>query len=84
MIQYKIKNGESDIVYKPPRTFLSMNCRPNFTALTIHGETRRYSRRQETYKLLKHKAFQAGIVVKERPAPSPKNPNWISCLPHYT
>ena len=49
MIRYKIKNGGSDIVDKPPRTFLSKNCRPNFTASTIHGETRRYSRRQETY-----------------------------------
>ena len=48
IIRSKIKNGRSDIVFTHQRTFLPMNCIPNFIAITIPEETR-YSSRQQTY-----------------------------------
>ena len=60
----KIKNVISGIICTHQYTFLSMNCIPNFIAITIPEEIRRHSWKQQTYQLLKCKAFRTSVWVK--------------------
>ena len=64
IIWTKIKNVISGIICTHQYTFLSMNCIANFIAITIPEETRRHSWKQQTYQLLKCKAFRTSVWVK--------------------
>ena len=67
-------------------TFLSIKCIPNFIAIAIPEKTRRHSRRQGIYKLLKLRAFQASIGLKNaiffRLCPDPSLLHRCPALPH--
>ena len=64
IIRNKIKKWRTHVNINAHFWIESMNCIPNFIAITMPEETRIHSWRKETYKQLKCKAFQGNIGVK--------------------